>query len=122
MKTNQRKPPMYFNTENFIAALLKDLKMDKSDPKVVAELSDEIAITLTDRVTSVIIDSMGEKELFLLYKTKEDHPELDEIDCLSIITAYIPGLEGRILKAVDDLYAEILETAGMIDKRLAETK
>lgn len=115
MKKEPKTKPQYFNADNFVKALLKDLKMDKSDPKIVEDLSKEIALTLAERVNAVVVSSMGPNELFLLQKTIEDHPELDEIDCLSIITPYIPDLDQRILKAVDDLYDEVLDNARRID-------
>lgn len=92
--------------------------MENASPEVKEELSNEIAQTLSDRVTATVIASMGDKEIFLLEKTLEDHPELDEIDALSIITSYIPGLDDRIVKAVSDLYDELVENARMIDESL----
>jgi len=109
---------VYFNSDNFVEMVLKEVKMDKASPQVKEELSGEIAQTLSDRVTSVVVASLGEKELFLLQKTMEDHPELDEIDCLSIISSYIPGLDDRILKAVSDLFDEIVETVKLLDQKL----
>lgn len=98
--------------------ILKEVKMDQASPEIKEELSLEIAQTLSDRVTAVVVSSLGPKELFLLQKTLEDHPELDEIDCLSIITSYIPGLDDRILKAVNDLFDEIVETVRLLDQKL----
>lgn len=114
-KTNKQKP-VYFSTEKFIEALLKDVKMDKADPEIKQELANEISQTLSERVTAVVVASLQEKDLFLLEKTMEDHPELDTIDCLSIITSYIPGLDDRIVKAVEDLYDEIVENVQTMDK------
>lgn len=122
MKTNQKRSGMYFNIEDFIDMILREVKMDKASPEVMAELKMEIGRTVSDRVTSTIITSLGEKELFLMNKTLEDHPELDEIDCLSIITSYVPGLDQKILKAVDDLYEEMVENVKKIDLALAKAK
>jgi hypothetical protein len=122
MKTNQKRSGMYFNIEDFIDMILREVKMDKASPEVMAELKMEIGRTVSDRVTSTIITSLGEKELFLMNKTMEDHPELDEIDYLSIITSYVPGLDQKILKAVDDLYEEMIENVKKIDLALAKAK
>lgn len=122
MKTNQKRSGMYFNIEDFIDMILREVKMDKASPEVMAELKMEIGRTVSDRVTYTIITSLGEKELFLMNKTLEDHPELDEIDCLSIITSYVPGLDQKILKAVDDLYEEMVENVKKIDLALAKAK
>lgn len=118
MKTKQNKSGIYFNTTNFVEMVLKAVKMDNASPEMKEELSNEIAQTLSDRVTSIVVASLGEKEIFLLEKTMEDHPELDEIDCLSIITAYIPGLDQKILKTVDDLFYEIVDTVKQLDEKL----
>lgn len=120
MKKTQstRRNGIYFNTENFIQMLLKEIKMDKASPDVIEELSNEIAQTLSERVTAVVVASLGEKEVFLLKKTLEDHPELDEIDALSIITSYIPGLDNKILEAVSDLFDELVENSRSIDEKL----
>ncbi len=120
MKKTQstRRNGIYFNTENFIQMLLKEIKMDKASPEVIEELSNEIAQTLSERVTAVVVASLGEKEVFLLQKTLEDHPELDEIDALSIITSYIPGLDNKILEAVSDLFDELVENSRSIDEKL----
>lgn len=122
MKKATKPKPQYFNADNFVNALLKELKMDKASPKMLEDLRTEIALTLAERVNAVVVSSMGPNELFLLEKTIEDHPELDEIDCLSIITPYIPDLDQRILKAVDDLYGEILDNARSIDEQFKNTK
>lgn len=113
-----KQKPQYFNADAFVDALLKDLRMDRAAPEILDELRTEITLTLAERVNAVVISSLDENDLFLLQKTLEDHPELDEIDCLSIITPNIPGLDARIIKAVDDLYAEMLERVRALDRQL----
>lgn len=120
MNNEQKQSGIYFNIDNFVDMILKEVKMDKASPEVLDELRLEIAQTLSDRVTATLIASLGEKELFLMNKTLEDHPELDEIDCLSIITSYVPGLDQKILKAVDDLYVEMVQDVKKIDQILAK--
>lgn len=117
---NQKQKPVYFNIENFVQMILKETGMDKTDPKTIEELSVEIAQTLSDRITATVIASLGDKEMFLLEKTLEDHPELDEIDALSIITSYVPGLDDRILKEVSDLYDELIDNVKAIDQKLSK--
>ncbi|HEV7424370.1 MAG TPA: hypothetical protein VGO21_04240 [Candidatus Paceibacterota bacterium] len=114
----QKQKPIYFNVENFVQMVLKETAMDKAEPSVVEELGLEIANTLSKRITATVIASLGDKELFLLEKTLEDHPELDRIDALSIITSYVPGLNDRILKEVSDLFDELVDNVKEIDKHL----
>ena len=117
--SNHKQKPIYFNIENFVQMVLKEIGMDKSDEKLKEELSLEIAQTLSDRITALVVTSLGEKEMFLLEKTMEDHPELDEIDALSMITSYIPGLNERILKEVSDLFDELVASVKAIDQKLS---
>ncbi len=118
MPKKNKRSNLYFNTENFIAMVLKEIKMDQAPEHIKTELSNEIAQTLSERITATVVASLGDKEIFLLQKTLEDHPELDEIDSLSIITSYIPGLDQLILKAVSDLYDNLVDNARMIDQSL----
>ena len=121
MAKQNKKKPQYFVPDDFVDLLLKDLRMNNIDPKTLEELRKEITFTLVERVNSVVVSSLGEDELFLLQKTLEDHPELDEIDCLSIIAPNIEGLNERIVKTVDDLYLELLEKVKTIDKQINRT-
>ena len=93
------------------------MKLGYAADELKSELAMEISQTLSDRVTSVVVASLGDKELFLMEKMLKDHSELDEIDILSIITSYIPGLDDLILKVVSDLFEELVEYARMIDKK-----
>ena len=120
-KTKQnKKKPQYFNPNIFVDALLKELKMDKADPEILDDLRKEITLTLAERVNAVVVSSLSEKDVFLLKKTLEDHPELDEIDCLTMITPNIPGMDQRIINAVEDLYTELVDNVRLIDKQLTK--
>ena len=118
MKKSIFKTKENFNIESFIDVLLKEIKMDKASPDVKNELRDEIKRTFSERVNAVVIDSMEEKDLLMLEKITADQPELDLIDVLSMITAYMPGLNDRILKVINDLYEELVDNARMIDEKL----
>ena len=118
---NSSKKTVYFNAANFVQMVLKESDLDKSSAEIQEELSLEITQTLSDRITSVIINSLGDKEMFLLKKTLEDHPELDEIDALSMITSYIPGLNERILKEVSDLFEELVSDIKTIDQKSSKS-
>lgn len=114
----ENRQSMYFNADNFVNLVLTATGMDKAAPDVVDQLSLEISQTLSDRITATVVASLGDKELDLLERIVADHPELDRIDALSIITPSIAGLDERILKEVNDLFEELVQNAQMIDKSL----
>lgn len=118
MKKQKTRTIENFDIESFVNALLKEIKMDKASPHIQSELRQEIERTFSERVNAAVIDSMGEKELFMLEKMVADQPELDLIDVLSVITTYMPGLNDRILKVINDLYEELVDNARMIDEKL----
>jgi len=118
--SKDKKQSMYFNIENFVQMVLQATKMDKASPAMIDQLSLEISQTLSDRVTATVVASLGDKELELLERIMEDHPELDRIDALSIITPTVPGLNERILKEVNDLYEELIDSVKMIEKSLSK--
>lgn len=120
MKSDKKRTGIYFDLDLYLDRLLKDCEMSNAKEDVKAELKEEITKTLYERINAVVVSSMGEKELFLLQKSMEDHPELDEIDILSIITSYIPGLEEKIVKAVDELYSEIVANVKQIDQNISK--
>lgn len=117
MKTNQKKP-VYFNVDGFVNMVLTSTGLDKSDQKTLEQLHVEISQTLSDRITATVIVSLGDKEMDLLERILQDHTELDKIDALSIITPSIPGLNERILKAVNDLFEELVGTFKMMNDSL----
>lgn len=117
MKKDKQKA-VYFNSGNFVQMVLNATGMAKSDPAILDELSLQISQTLSDRVTAVVVSSLGDSELELLDRILSDHPELDKIDALSIITPSIEGLDARILKAVNDLFEEMVDNVRLIDKTL----
>ena len=119
---SKKSKPVYFNAENFVQMFLQATGMDKAAPEVIEELSFQIAQILSDRVTATVVSSLGDREMELLERILIDHDELDKIDALSIITPSVPGLEQRILKAVSDLYEEMVDNVNLIDKSLAKNK
>ena len=119
-KDEKKKAVKYFDEDAFVEAVLKAIKMDKAPDAVKRELSLEIAQTLRDRIIATVIAALGEKELLLLGNILKDHPELDEIDALSMITSYVPELDDRIAKVVDDFFVEMVENTKLIDESLAK--
>lgn len=109
MKNEEKKTGVYFDLDNYVAKIMAECEMQNSSAETKDALKKEIGITLADRVNSTIVKSLTAEDLFLMEKTMQDHPELDTINVLSIITSYIDGLDEKIVTAVDDLYEEIVE-------------
>lgn len=106
----------YFNADNFVHLVLKDTKMLGGDPDVVDQLGEEIKRLLNERIVSTVLVQFGDKELFLLENMLKDHPELDEIDVISILAENLPDLNELIVKTVNDLYEELVGDVEAIDK------
>lgn len=109
MKNEDKKSGIYFDLESYVAKIMQECGMQNSSEETKKALTEEIGITLTDRVNATVVNSLTADDLFLMEKTMEDHPELDRLDVLSIITSYIDGLDEKIVTAVDELYGEIVD-------------
>ena len=109
MKNEDKKSGVYFDLDNYVEKIMAECGMQNTSEETKEALRKEIGLTLADRVNSTIVNSLSADDLFLMEKTMEDHPELDTINVLSIITSYIDGLDEKIVSAVDELYGEIVE-------------
>lgn len=115
---NNKKQKGYFDANKFVHVILQDMGMLNAEPEILDQLNGEITALLSERVIATVITKFGDKELFLLENLLKDHPELDEIDAISIIAENLPGLNELILKTVDDLHAELVENAKMVEKKV----
>ena len=100
-----------FNAAQFAEALLKKTGMNSAKPKIKQELIEEIIQILSERVINVLVDSFTDREFFLFRKILEDHPNIDEIDAISVIAPSIPCINELLLKTVSDLFDELVEDA-----------
>ncbi|MGL5831080.1 MAG: hypothetical protein ACRCZE_02925 [Candidatus Altimarinota bacterium] len=114
---NQKSKSGYFNSDHFVHLVLSDTKMLNAEPEVVDQLSAEIERLLNERIISTVVSEFKDKELFLLEKMMADHPELDEVDVISILAENLPGLNDLIVKTVNDLYEELVGDVKSIDKK-----
>ncbi|MBD3270636.1 hypothetical protein GF376_03865 [Candidatus Peregrinibacteria bacterium] len=110
----------FFDADQFVHNVLIASKMMDADPQTIDELAIEIKGLLSTRIMETIVDSFGERELFLLNKLLEDHPQIDEIDALSLIVPMVDGLDELIIKTVDGLFDELIENAIAINMQLKE--
>ncbi len=105
--------------EVFIKKVIEDSQLGEMPGEERAKLERSIARRMEERVTTTIIDSFGEEEFGVFNEILDDHPELDEIDALSLVAAKIPGLQERLNEAMQKLYDELLEGADQVKSFLA---
>ena len=106
-----------FNAAQFAEEVLKETGMQNIKPEVKQQLTEEIIQTLTESVIGVLIDSFTDREFFLFRKILEDHPNIDEIDAVSVIAPSIPGINELLLKTISDLFEELVEDARLINNK-----
>jgi hypothetical protein len=115
---NNQDNKFYFDADMFVQNVLIATGMDKASIETIDKISFEIKATLSERIMEVVINSFSDRELFLLNKLIEDHPQIDEIDALSLIVPTVPGLADLIVKTVDDLFDELVQDFIAIEYQL----
>ena len=108
----------YFDYREFVNKVLEDCKLGSMPEQVKVELEDAVERRLGERITATIINTFGERELRLLEKVLVDHPELDEVDALTVVSSNIPGLQEKLGKAIQDLYDELTYEASSIQQSM----
>jgi hypothetical protein len=108
----------YFSADKFVHEVLSATKMLDGDPVVVDEMAEEIKRLLNERIIAAVLLKFGDKEIFLLENMLKDHPELDEIDVISILSENLPDLSELIVKTVEDLYEELVLQASDLEKMI----
>jgi hypothetical protein len=107
--SDKKQKKSYFRPEEFIERVFKATGMDKAPLLMQEELKLELIQTLMTTISNTILNAFEDKELFMLQKMLEDHPEIEQIDAITIIAASIPGLEQRLGEVVEDLYEELVQ-------------
>jgi hypothetical protein len=112
--------PSYFDSEKFITAVLKAMKLDTAPAPTVLALREEIENLLTARIVGTVIDGMGKKEIEMYNNILNDHPEIDEMDALMMLAPSIEGLKEKMERNLNSLYSELVYDADQIEKRLTK--
>jgi len=105
----------YFNPDNFIDMVIKDMKLGDTKAETVDALRDEIERMLSDRIISTVLGAFSKHELELFEKILEDHPELDEVDALMVLAPTIEGVKEQLERAINSLYFELVHEANQVD-------
>lgn len=103
-----QKKPQYFDPKVFVDQVMKDCDFGQLDAQTDSALRSGIQRRLGERIVATVIDSFSEREFALMEKVMEDHPELDDIDALMLISTEVPNLDQQLEKAIRDLYEEMV--------------
>jgi len=118
MADKKQKKVQYFNSQAFVDKVLQDCELGDVSTQDRAELSEQIERRLSERITAVVINGMKDKDMDLYEKVLADHPELDDMDALTIIASGLPDLQIKLLKAIQDLYEELTYDARQIQRAM----
>ncbi len=117
-KTSKTEKVHYFNSKAFVQKVLDDCDLGEVSSSLRGELEEQVERRLAERITAVIVHNFEDKELTLFEKVMQDHPELDDIDAMTIVAAGIPDLQVKLLKGIQDLYEELTYDAREIQKAI----
>lgn len=110
------KKIQYFDPQLFIDKVMRECDFGHLDKETRESLDEAITIRLAERIVATVIDNFTGDEFVLLEKVMEDHPELDDIDAIMIISSRVPDLQVKLEKAMSDLYKEMVYNVSEIGK------
>ena len=100
--------------------VIEDSQLGEMSGEERDKLERSIARRMEERVTSTIINQFGDEEFDIFNQILDAHPELDEIDAISLVAAKIPGLQERLNEAMETLYNELMDGAERVKTFLAQ--
>ena len=98
---------MYFDPQNFVTEVIKDMKLEKLTAPEMLELRQAIEDRLADRILVTVIDCFTHENLQLYKKLLEDHKELSKFDVIMMIVPQISGIREKLQDAINALYFEL---------------
>ncbi len=114
MSDKKQKKVQYFNSQAFVDKVLEDCDLGNVSAQERAELEEQVERRLSERITATVINGMTDKDMQLYEKVLSDHPELDDMDALTVIASNLPDLQLKLLKSIQDLYEELTYDARQI--------
>ncbi len=113
-KKQTQKKVQYFNSQAFVDKVLEDCQLGDVSAQERSELEEQVERRLSERITATVINGMTERDMQLYEKVLADHPELDDMDALTVIASNLPDLQMKLLKSIQDLYEELTYDAQQI--------
>lgn len=92
----------YFKPEHFIDHVIQKMQMENT-----AELRQELAESLAERILAVILSNCEAREEKLFAKLETDHPELQKIDVVMMLIPSMPHLQKKLESSIEELYQEL---------------
>lgn len=114
----KQKKVQYFNSQAFVDKVLEDCDLGDISAQVRAELQEQVERRLSERITATVINSMNDKDMQVYEKVLADHPELDDMDALTVVASNLPDLQLKLLKSIQDLYDELTYDARQVQMAL----
>lgn len=121
-KTVRSKKIQYFAVDRFVEDVIGAMDLGEVKAPVLLELKSAIAQKLGDRILFTVVNSFKDRELNILENLINDHPELDELDCLWLAAHEVDGLKEKLIREINSLYAELTYDAEQIGKVLTHNK
>lgn len=117
---SDQKKTQYFNPTEFGDRVIQDMNLGEVSPETLEALHEQIEKMLTERILDTVIDAFTKRDLELFEKMLEDHPELDEIDALMVLSTSIDGLKEKLERAINSLYLELVGEAEMVERAMKQ--
>jgi len=113
-----KKKPQYFDVIGFATEVMEAMKLGEMDEELRNNIRDMIIARLSDRIMATILSGFGPREMTLYENIVNDHPELEALDVIFIISHEIKGLKEKLENEINSLFGELTYDAQKIDQIL----
>ena len=116
------KKIQYFAVDRFVDDVITAMDLGEVTAPVLVGLKQAISQKLGDRILFTVLNSFKDRELDILENLIQDHPELDELDALWLAAHEVEGLNEKLIREINSLYAELTYDAEKIGQALNHKK
>ncbi len=117
-KSEKVKKIQYFAVDRFVDDVIEAMDLGSVTAPVLVDLKHAISQKLGDRILFTVLNSFKDRELNILENLINDHPELDELDALWLAAHEVEGLNEKLIREINSLYAELTYDAEKIGQAL----
>lgn len=105
-----------FSHKAFVDYIIKEMKLENTEPDVLEKIKTEILRTLGDRILVSIMSAMNEENVLEFEAMQEMYPQQSEFEMLFSIIDKVPALHEVLIKNVNDLAEELLYDVERLDE------